>query len=111
PGAIVSHEQKKEETLQEHLHQKQMEQQTLEAYMSGNEIRLADLPVIETHVRKMLLGSIGKAMARQDHTFKTEHGRQVQVIVNKKERIILHADDGDLEMPAVTFRFLDEVAG
>ncbi|MFD1037076.1 TIGR02677 family protein [Virgibacillus byunsanensis] len=109
PGAIVSQQEKKEEARQTHLLQKQMEQKTLEKYMSGNEIRLDQLPVVEAYVRKMLLGWIGKAMSRKDHTFKTEHGRTVKVHMSKEKQIQLHAEDGIMEMPDVTFEFLDEV--
>ncbi len=89
---------------------KRLEQETLENYMTGNEIRLNELPTIEPYVRKMLLSWIGKAMARKDQTFKTEYGRHVQVIMEDKARVTVHAEDGAIEMPAVTFRFLDEVS-
>lgn len=76
--------------------------------MRTNEIRLNELPMVEPYVRKMLLSWVGKAMARTNRTFKTEYGRQVKVILQKNERAILRAEDGDIEMPAVKFRFLDE---
>ena len=110
PGAIISQHQQKEKTKQEHLRSKQIEQQTLEKYMQGNEIHLDQLPVIEPYVRKMLLSWVGKAMMRKDRTFQTEHGRMVTVRMSKDERIILRAEDGDLEMPKVTFQFVDEVS-
>ncbi|RYG73746.1 TIGR02677 family protein [Lentibacillus lipolyticus] len=109
PGAIISQTERKEAARKEHLHNKRLEQETLENYMTGNEIRLQELSSVEPYVRKMLLSWIGKAMARQDHTFKTEYGRQVKVIMAENERVTLHAEDGAIEMPAVTFRFLDEV--
>ncbi|MUV39024.1 hypothetical protein JNUCC1_02896 [Lentibacillus sp. JNUCC-1] len=108
PGAIVDKTKEKEDVLAAHLKQKKLEQETLEAYMSGDEIKLKDLPQIEAHVRKMLLAWIGKAMTAKDHTFKTEHGREVQVVVDETEQIKLKAEDGDMLMPAVTFRFLDQ---
>ncbi|HLS60116.1 MAG TPA: TIGR02677 family protein [Virgibacillus sp.] len=106
PGAIISQQQRKEATRKAHLLNKQMEQETLEKYLKGNEIRLDQLPVVESHVRKMLLSWLGKAMVRKDRTFKTEHGRLVKVILSKDERVILRALDGDMEMPAVTFQFM-----
>lgn len=109
PGAIVSQQEAKEQARQEHLQRKQEELVTLEKYMQGNEIRLDQLPVIETYVRKMLLTWIGKAMARKDRTFKTEHGRKVKVIVSPDERVSVHAEDGVMDMPAVTFQFIEEV--
>src|SRR5699024_892069 len=71
PGAIISQQQQKEKTKQEHLRSKRIEQQTLEKYMQGNEIHLDQLPVIEPYVRKMLLNWVGKAMMRKDRTFQT----------------------------------------
>ncbi|TFJ94286.1 TIGR02677 family protein [Lentibacillus salicampi] len=109
PGAILSQQQQKEQARLEHLRNKQLEQETLEKYMTGNEIRLEELPTVEPYVRKMLLGWVGKAMARKDRSFKTEFGRQVKVIMKQGERVILHAEDGSIEMPNVTFQFFDEV--
>lgn len=109
PGAIISQKSRKEEARREHLRNKQIEQETLEKYMTGNMIRVEELPIVEPYVRKMLLSWVGKAMARKDHTFKTEYGRQVKVNLDKEKRVKLYAEDGDIEMPAVTFQFLDEV--
>ena len=109
PGAIISQEQQKEATKREHLRNKLIEQETLEKYMQGNEIHLGELPIIEPYVRKMLLSWIGKAMMRKDRTFKTEHGRTLKVTMSRDERIILRAEDGELEMPKVTFKFVEEV--
>lgn len=109
PGAIISQQKQKEAAKREHLQNKQMEQQTLEKYMQGNEIHLDQLPVVEPYVRKMLLSWIGKAMMRKDRTFQTEHGRAVKVIMSHNERIILRAEDGELEMPKVIFQFIEGV--
>ncbi|RKQ35848.1 TIGR02677 family protein [Oceanobacillus halophilus] len=108
-GAIVSNQKQKEEAREKYLKEKVAEHEALNKYMDGDKIELKNLPSIETHVRKMLLGWIGKAMAKKDRTFKTEHGRKVRVILSENERITLPADDGMIEMPAVMFQFLDEV--
>lgn len=108
PGAIISQKLKKEKTKREHLEKKQLEQATIEKYISGNEIHLSRLPVIESHVRKMLLSWVGKAMLRKDHTFQIEHGRFVKMTMTKEERIILLAEDGEMEMPHIVFQFVDE---
>ncbi|GAA0446878.1 TIGR02677 family protein [Lentibacillus halophilus] len=107
PGAIISQQQRKEQARRAYLQNKQLEQETLESYMTGSEIRLAELPVVEPHVRKMLLSWIGKAMARDDQSFKTEFGRRINVTIAQDERVTLNAEDGAIEMPNVTFRFLD----
>ncbi|GAA0589983.1 TIGR02677 family protein [Virgibacillus siamensis] len=109
PGAIISQNKQKAAARDEHLRNKQLEQRTLENYMHGNKIVLQELPVIEPYVRKMFLGWIGKAMARKDQTFKTEYGRTVKVVLDKEKRVTLTAEDGLMEMPAVTFQFLDGV--
>ncbi|MBU5267128.1 TIGR02677 family protein [Virgibacillus proomii] len=107
-GAIISKEQEKEVARQKYLQEKLVEQKTLEKYMVGNEIKVEKLPIIETYVRKMLLGWIGKAMAKEDYTIKTEHGRLVKVHISRTKRVQLHAVDGSMEMPAVTFEFLNK---
>jgi len=77
--------------------------------LDGNEIHLEHLPVVEPYVRKMFLQWIGKSMMRKDRTFQTEHGRTVSVLIKEEEKVQLHAKDGVLSMPKVTFRFKDEV--
>lgn len=109
PGAIVSQHTQKDIIRREHLRMKQMEQQTLEKFMQENEIHIDQLPVVEPYVRKLLLNWVGKAMMRKDQTFQTEHGRLVKVIMDKDERIILRAKDGDLEMPKIVFQFIEDV--
>lgn len=79
----------------------------IEQYIQSNEIKIEDLPVVEPYIRKLLLSWIGKAMAKKDRTIKTEHGKNVRVIL-EDERIRLHAEDGVLDMPKATFQFVDE---
>ncbi|WP_037986057.1 TIGR02677 family protein [Thalassobacillus devorans] len=105
-GAMVRHEQEKEQMRKAHLRQRRLEQELLEKYITNGEIRTDALPVIEKHVRKVLLAWVGKAMARKDRIIKTETGRQVQVVIGKG-RTTLASEDGSLEMPKVVFRFLD----
>lgn len=107
PGAVTSNQNKKEEMKRIHLKQKQHEQKLIEQYIQENEIRIEDLPVVETHVRKLLLSWIGRAMASKDATIKTESGKKVRVILSH-ERAVLKAEDGILEMPKATIKFLDE---
>src|SRR5699024_774216 len=88
-GAIINQQALKEEAKRVHLDQ---------------------LPVIEPHVRKILLSWIGRAMMRKDKTIQTEHGRVVKVHLIRDERMVLQAEDGSLEMPKVIFEFLEKVA-
>ncbi|GAB3798032.1 TIGR02677 family protein [Virgibacillus kimchii] len=107
PGAITSNQQKKEEMKKRYLEEKQQERKLIEQYIHGNEIRVEELPKVEPHVRKLLLSWLGKAMVRKDRTIKTELGRKVRVVLHG-ERITLTSEDGMLEMPNVTFQFIEE---
>ncbi|UFU00257.1 TIGR02677 family protein [Radiobacillus kanasensis] len=107
PGAVTSNKEKKEEMKRIYLEQKQREKRLIEQYIQGNEITIEKLPMVETHVRKLLLSWIGKAMARKDRTIKTELGKRVRVILSD-QRVMLQAEDGMLEMPNATFQFLEE---
>jgi len=107
PGAITSNRRKKEDMKQRYLEEKQKERQLIEQYIHENEIRVGELPKVEQHVRKLLLSWLGKAMVREDRTIKTELGRKVRVIFHG-ERILLQSEDGILEMPNVTFQFIDK---
>lgn len=107
-NAIVSQNKLKEAAKQAHLKNKKIEQTSLEKYMHNNEIHLDKLPVIEPYVRKMFLNWIGRAMMRKDRTLQTEHGKVVKVNLIQKERMILYAEDGNLDMPKVVFQFLEK---
>lgn len=107
PSAVSSNQEKKEEMMRIHLEQRQQEKNLIEQYIRENEIRIENLPIVETHVRKMLLSWIGKAMARKDRTIKTELGRKVRVVLSN-ERVMLRAEDGQLEMPKAIFQFVDD---
>lgn len=107
PGAIISNQEKKEETKRLYLAEKKREQALISQYIKGGELRIEDLPVVETHVRKILLSWIGKAMIRKDRTIKTELGMSVKVNLSN-ERVLLQAKDGNMEMPKAIFTFLDK---
>ncbi|MBN8208911.1 TIGR02677 family protein [Bacillus sp. NTK071] len=107
-GAIEDNKEKIERMKRLHLEQRQREKKVIENYISESEIRIKELPIVEPHVRKLLLSWLGKALAREDRTVKTEFGRKVAVTVHEGECVALHSNDGVLEMPDVTFRFVEE---
>lgn len=109
PTAMTDHREKKEAERKRYLEQRRHEQRTIENYMKDGEIVLHELPVIEPHVRKLFLSWIGKAMAREDRTIKTEFGSKVKVTLYHNQKIVLKSYDGILEMPDVRFQFVDEV--
>ncbi len=106
-GALTDRTREKEEMIEQHLESRRMEQQLIEKYIRDDKIHVKQLPIIEASVRKMMLTWIGKAMGKKDRVIKTELGRRVKVVMTN-ERIMLRAEDGDLEMPNATFLFLTE---
>lgn len=106
-GAIIDRSDKIAEMRQLYLKQLEEEKETIEQYIEAGVISIKALPVIEPHVRKLLLSWLGKAMVREDRIVKTEYGRRVRVTL-KEERVILRATDGSLEMPNVEYHFIDE---
>lgn len=100
------HSEKKEQAKQAYLQLRQYEQEVIEQYLTDQQINLEHLPEVEPFVRKLFLSWIGKAMARKDHTIKTEYGDEVKVVLDRSRTITLRAQDGHLNMPAVTFQFM-----
>lgn len=104
-NAVESHNEQKEKTRSDYLTRRIYERKVIEQYLTGNTLELEQLPVIEPFVRKLLLSWIGKAMAKADRTIKTEYGDEVKVELDRTRTIVLQAQDGQMEMPAVTLRF------
>jgi uncharacterized protein (TIGR02677 family) len=99
PGAIKVNQAEKEAMRQLYLQKLEDEKQLIKKYMKQNRIQISELPVIETSIRKMLLTWIGKSMASKDQKVKTDFGMTVKVSLYKEKLVILHAEDGSLEMP------------
>ncbi|GEN34653.1 TIGR02677 family protein [Aneurinibacillus danicus] len=108
--ALEDHRELKEKAKKEHLERRLYERQVIQAYRSGSEIVLEELPVVEPFVRKLFLSWIGKAMARADHTIKTEYGDHIRVQLDRTRTITLRSKDGEMKMPAVTFHFIGKEA-
>jgi len=105
-NAAEVHTDKKELTKVAYLRRRQYEQQIIEQYLDGHIIELEHLPVVQPFVRKLLLSWIGKAMAKADRMIKTEYGDVVKVELDRSRTIVLRAQDGQMEMPAVTLQFI-----
>ncbi|GLB61452.1 TIGR02677 family protein [Cytobacillus sp. NCCP-133] len=107
-SAMEDHQEQREKTMKEHLEKRMLEQAVIKSYRAGKEIKLEDLPIVEPFVRKLFLSWIGKAMARADHIIKTEHGDRIKVELDPARTITLRSKDGHLQMPAVTFYYLEK---
>lgn len=106
-GAIVSHGEAKTDLLQNYLDQKETERKFMEGLIRQDQIILADLPTIDAHVRKTLLGWIGRCMTTTDGVSKTEGGRKIKLDLIDSNMIELCSDDGVMRMPNFRLQFLE----
>src|SRR5699024_4509415 len=89
PGAIIIQKEKQEEAKQAHLAQLALEKEMIATYMQNNVLDIQTLPTVPVFVRKMLLNWVGKAMSHKDHTFQTEHGHKVKMVLDDTKKMIL----------------------
>ncbi len=75
------------------------------SYSSG---RMAE---VNPFIRKTLLTWIGRSMASPDRRAKTETGRFFRLKLASQRRIVLQAEDGELEMPDYVLDFTGTGAG
>ena len=108
-SAMIDNNAEKEAYRQQYLKMQQEEQEIIESYRTGNEIIVENLPIVEPFIRKLFLSWIGKAMVSKDGIIKTEYGDEVKVILDQNRQISLIAKDGHMTMPAVIFKFKNEV--
>lgn len=106
-GTVVDRSKEREKARQQYVSEKQKEREWLEKYMNKKEINLESIGKVEPVVRKIFLSWIGKAMGQSEQTIQTELGIKIKVH-HKEGRIVLHADDGDLEMPNISFELIEE---
>lgn len=106
-GAITSHRREKQNMLAEYLRQKEAEQVLIQQIIKEDTIILADLPTVDPYIRKTLLNWIGKCMASEDRTGKTESGRKFRLKLRDGRQITLKSDDGILRMPNYVIQFID----
>lgn len=102
PGAVIDRSEKRQDTRNKYLEEKRQERQWIDKYINDHRIDLDKIEKIEPNVRQIFLSWLGKAMGKDDQTIQTDIGMRVKVI-RHTNRIILHSDDGDLEMPNVSF--------
>lgn len=108
--AVVSRTEERLKARDEYMKQKELERLAIEKYIDNQFIELEKLDKVESSVRHIFLSWIGKAMGQENRIIQTDLGIRVKVFF-KKDRIILRADDGDLEMPNVSFELLEDKEG
>lgn len=98
---IKSKKKEKERQYQEYICSLREQQKALHGYIQNNEIDMAALPVIPSHIRTILLTWVARASNTSDHRIKTNTGQLVTLLLPEKdERCVLRCHDGDLDMPA-----------
>ncbi|TCS84482.1 TIGR02677 family protein [Tepidibacillus fermentans] len=107
PGAIVSKEQEKKETLKQYMLEKEAEQKMLEQIIEQKQIVISQLKRVDPYVRKTILNWIGKAMGNKEQIGKTETGRRFKLFQLDDSMIQLESEDGVLTMPNYVFYFID----
>jgi uncharacterized protein (TIGR02677 family) len=106
PGAVVGRTAEKAEALEEYLIERRREQALIESVIEENKIVIAQLSVQEPFIRKTLLAWIGKCMANEHYTAKTEQGRRIRLVRQSAELITLVCCDGHLTLPDFVIEFL-----
>ena len=106
PGAVTDRSQEKEALRQQYLQQMKYEKEKIESFIENGRLEIGNLPVVEPFVRKTLLHWIGKCMANEERISRTETGRTIQLVRVDDHRILLRAEDGQLELPNFVIRFL-----
>lgn len=104
-GAVIDQSDKRLEARKSYLEHKRIENGWIDQYINNQLIELDKIDKVESTVRQVFLTWIGKAMGQKENTIMTDTGRRIKVHI-KEERIILHSDDGNLDMPNVTFEVL-----
>lgn len=106
-GAVESHQKEKQRLLEQYLREKEAEQRLVDQIIQGNRISLAELPQVDTYIRKTLLNWIGKCMTNPRLIGKTENGHQIRLTLVDDQEIILSSPDGDLCMPNYVIEFIN----
>ena len=107
-SALIDRAVEKEKYRQYYLKEQEREQKIIESYRHEDRIIIEELPIVEPFMRKLFLSWIGKAMVSKDELIKTEYGDEIKVEIDKNRSVILKAKDGEMKMPATTFRFIKE---
>ncbi|SHE48769.1 TIGR02677 family protein [Desulforamulus putei] len=106
-GAVESHQEEKQQLLEQYLREKETEQRLIDQIIQGDRIVPAELPQIDPFIRKTLLNWIGKCMTNPQLTGKTENGRLIRLSLIDDREITLRSPDGDLRMPNYLIQFLN----
>lgn len=105
---IVDKTQLKAEKRQAILKHRKQEERSVERFILKGAIDFAQLPVLKTRDRQLLLRWLAKGKGGTKEWRKTESGKLFKVEKVSRENIVLHCEDGSLTMPHYVMRFKEE---
>ncbi len=108
-SAIRESAQEKQRTRLQLIEEQKRDQKKLRELEKDGRIDFASLPVIDAHIREILLKWISDAMEDPLGTSMTEDGRRFQLdMTRRKERCVVHCEDGNFTMPRLALVFQEE---
>lgn len=103
---MVSHREEKERARREAIEKIQWEKEMMEDFIQNDRILFANLPVINTQVRNILLRWLSKALENEKARAKTEDGKSYYIANPKEqENCVVQCEDGAFWMPAFEMVF------
>ena len=91
------------------LQKQKEEMEKLRRLEKDGKIDFADLPVLESRIREILLKWISDAMESADFSARTDDGRRYILDSScGEEKCVVHCEDGNFTMPKMAILFQEE---
>ena len=101
--------EEKQRTRRQMIEKQREDMRKLRELESDGKIDFSTLPVIEAHVREILLKWISDAMENPAGAATTEEGRHYKLDMSRKEeRCVVYCKDGNFTMPRLAIVFQEE---
>ncbi|KEO80919.1 TIGR02677 family protein [Tumebacillus flagellatus] len=94
-------------SMHAYLQKKQQEDELLHRFLERGLLTISELEQVTVLERQQILAWISRCLSTKNKQFQTPNGVTVSVvgIPNPEQRVMLHCEDGDLEMPDFTLYF------
>ena len=108
-SAIRESAAERQQTRARLIEQQRRDQKRLQELEVDGKIDFSTLPVIDAHVREILLKWISDAMENPAGVARTEDGRRFVLDMSQsKSRCVVHCEDGNFTMPQMSIIFQEE---
>lgn len=90
---------------------RQMEEDTrkINELTKDGKISFSELPVIDAHIRKLLLSWLSKGLAEKDHLSRSDDGREYKIdVTNEEIYCVVRCNDGNFSMPSYEIIFMED---